>query len=56
MTRSSLGVGFWSLSNNTDKEKKKKKKLTWGPNDVSGIVWAHFVIPSPPTLSFLCIL
>ena len=30
----------------------KKKKLTRGPNDASGIVWARFIVPSPPILSF----
>ena len=26
------------------KKERKKKKLTYGPNDVSGIVWAFFFI------------
>ena len=29
------------------KTKKNEKKITYGPNDVSGIVWARFRCPCP---------
>ena len=32
------------LVNNNEKHERKKEKLTNGPNDASGIVWAIFVL------------
>ena len=28
----------------TEKDERKKKKLTYGPNNTSGIIWAHFIV------------